>query len=137
GAHIAIPNATIRAQQIFVVIVITSDLALELRTTARHVKYDEAACNASTVAFRTSLYVFRGNSFKVESKWLFRIFHDFDAIHTRHSINRNESEDDFALRCRANSGKASIHWPAFSARFLHDVEIPQKRDAVAIDIKYP
>src|ERR1035441_6409369 len=68
--------------------------------------------------------------------WLSRIFPDFDAIHTGHSRNRNEGEDDFALGGGSNPGKGSVQRSAFSARLFKDIEIPQKGHAVTIDVEH-
>src|ERR1035437_5469783 len=68
-------------------------------------------------------------------KWLFRIVHDFDAIHTRHSRNRYKSEQDLALGVRPNRGKAPVDGAPFSTSLLHDVEAPQQGHAVTVDVK--
>ena len=69
-----------------------------------------------------------------EAEWLFRIVHDFDAIHTRHSRNRYKSEQDLALGVGSNRGKAPVYGPAFSASLFHDVEAPQQGHAVTVDV---
>jgi hypothetical protein len=45
------------------------------------------------------------------AEWLFRIFHDFDAIHTPQSRNKNERQDDPALRGGSNPGRGGAHPP--------------------------
>lgn len=67
---------------------------------------------------------------------LFQIFHDLDPVHTRHSIDWNEAENDFALRVRANPGERPIQMPPLAAGLLEDIEIPQESYAVTIHVKY-
>lgn len=47
-----------------------------------------------------------------------------DAIHTGHARDRYEREEDLALGVGPDARKRVVDGPAFSARFLHDVEVP-------------
>lgn len=65
------------------------------------------------------------------------LFHDFDAIHARHLLHRDEGEDDLALGIGSNASESPIDGPSFPARLLEDVKAAQKGNSVAVDIEQP
>ena len=68
---------------------------------------------------------------------LFRIVHDFDAVHARHPLNGYKSEQNLALCVGSNPGKVPVYRPTFSTGLLHDIEASQQGHTVAVDVKDP